>query len=66
MQQKTVSKILMICSLLMVSSPAWADDDAKCTNRSLNGDYGFSVEGVVLALPGVTVPLGNSRSAVLP
>jgi len=49
----------MICSLLMVSSPAWADDDAKCTNRSLNGDYGFSVEGVVLALPGVTVPPGE-------
>jgi len=43
----------------MVSSPAWADDDAKCTNRSLNGDYGFSVEGVVLALPGVTVPPGE-------
>jgi len=43
----------------MVSSPAWADDHAKCTNRSLNGDYGFSVEGVVLALPGVTVPPGE-------
>jgi hypothetical protein len=52
-------KVLIVCSLLLASSSAWADDDSKCTNRSLNGDYGFSVEGIVLGLPGVTVPPGG-------
>ena len=60
MQNKSMSKMMIVCGLLAASSPAWAgDDDVKCTNRTLSGDYGFSIEGVILALPGVTVPPGG-------
>ena len=60
MQGKSMSKMMIVCGLLAASSPAWAgDDDVKCTNRTLSGDYGFAIEGVILALPGVTVPHGG-------
>jgi hypothetical protein len=50
--------ILIVCGLLAAGSSAWADDDTdtKCTNRTLRGDYGFSIEGVV-GLPGASIPL---------
>ena len=68
MQNKLVSRnfkmarpMMIAFGLLMASSFAWADDaaDTKCTNRTLNGDYGFTIEGVILALPGATIPPGG-------
>jgi len=54
MQSKSVSRIsrvatpmMIVCGLLAVGSSAWADTvDAQCTNRTLLGDYGFTIEGV--------------------
>ena len=68
MQKKSVSRISMVatpimivCGLLAAGSPAWADtEEMKCTNRTLLGDYGFAIEGVLLAIPGVTLPPGAS------
>ena len=65
MNMITVSRIsamallTMACSLLLASSPLWADDEAKCTNKMLKGDYAFSIEGVILALPGANIPPGG-------
>ena len=66
MQKKSVSRISMVvtpmmivCGLLVAGSSAWADDDKdiKCTNRTLLGDYGFTIEGVFPAIPGAPVNL---------
>jgi hypothetical protein len=54
MKRKSVSRcstmatpMMIVCGFLAVGSPVWADtEDAKCTNRTLMGDYGFTVEGV--------------------
>ena len=55
MKRKSVFRIstmatpmMIVCGLLVAGSSAWADDpvDTQCTNRTLLGDYGFSIEGV--------------------
>jgi hypothetical protein len=55
MQRKSASRIstvaipvMIVCGLLAAGSSAKADDavDTNCTNRTLLGDYGFSIEGV--------------------
>ncbi len=56
---KATTQLTMACGLLMASSPLWAEDEPKCTNRMLRGDYAFHVEGVILALPGLTIPPGG-------
>jgi hypothetical protein len=53
------ARLAMACGLLLASSPVWADDEAKCTNKVLKGDYAFHIEGVILALPGATIPPGG-------
>ena len=63
MQKKSVSRVsilatpmMIVCSLLIASSSAWADvGDASCTNRTLMGDYGFSIEGVGGLPPGSAI-----------
>ena len=68
MQKQTVPKISMfaapvmiVCSLLASGVPAKAESESEdsrgCSNRSLRGDYGFAVEGLILPAPGVTVPV---------
>jgi len=40
------------------SAPRPSEGEGKsCSNRTLRGDYGASVEGVVLPSPGVSLPL---------
>jgi len=65
MQTKYVSKrtkmamsVIIACALAAVNSPAWAaannqnrDREKNCSNRTLDGDYGFTLEGL-LAIPG--------------
>jgi hypothetical protein len=68
MQRKAVSRILMaaipimvVCFVLAVASASAQSDtphsgDRQCSNRTLFGDYGFAVEGLLLPEPGVTLP----------
>jgi hypothetical protein len=60
MQTKAISRILVIaarvmvvCGLLFTVSVARANDDDKCTDGTLRGDYGFAAEGVLLGTPGL-------------
>jgi hypothetical protein len=61
MQGKPISRISMfaapilaVCALFFTASSARAhDEDAKCTDRTLQGDYGFAVEGVLIDIPGL-------------
>jgi hypothetical protein len=39
--------LVMVCAAL-VSTPAGADPARRCSNRTLYGDYGFTIEGVIL------------------
>ena len=72
MQRKLASRISMVaipimivCGLLVAassprvaaSSPKADDEDKTCRDRTLHGDYGSSVEGVILPAPGVTLPI---------
>jgi hypothetical protein len=50
---------LAVVTVLLAGSPAWAEDEAKCTNKTLQGDYGFHILGVLLAVPGVALPPGG-------
>jgi hypothetical protein len=57
MQRKSISMIaapiIMVCGLLFAGSRARAnDEDTKCTNRTLRGDYGFVAQGVLIGIPG--------------
>ena len=62
---KSISKLsiiampmMIICGLLVSGAPARAEDnDGACSNRTLKGDYGFAVEGLVLPGPGVALAL---------
>ena len=62
MQSKSISKLIMIAPLTMIvcglASPALADSgNQPCSNRTLKGDYGFTIEGI-LAVPGAQLPPG--------
>ncbi len=62
------SRMTIVCALLAMGSSLWAqndnsarpEDEGACSNRTLRGDYGFAVEGVILAIPGVTLPPGTA------
>jgi len=65
MRKELFSRISMFAaSLAMVGAflacsafaSAGQEDDGACSNRTLQGDYGFSVEGLILPAPGVSVP----------
>ena len=68
MQRKSVSRILMaaistmIVCFVLAGASAMAQSDAAhsggrhCSNRTLFGDYGFAVEGLLLPAPGVSLP----------
>jgi len=45
--------LLVVCGLLFTASSARADDDDRCTDRTLRGDYGFASEGVLIGTPGL-------------
>jgi hypothetical protein len=61
-QSLTISMIatpvMIVCGLLASGATARAESqDGSCSNRSLRGDYGSAVEGVVLPGPGVAIPI---------
>jgi hypothetical protein len=47
-----VGGLLASCSSARAQSP-----DGACSNRTILGDYGFAVEGVILPAPGVALPV---------
>lgn len=51
--------LAMVGAFLACSGFAIAgqDDDGACSNRTLQGAYGFAVEGLILPAPGVSVPV---------
>ena len=67
MQRKSVSRMLMaaipiiiVCFVLagasaMAQSDTAHSGDRQCSNRTLFGDYGFALEGLLLAAPDVTL-----------
>jgi hypothetical protein len=66
MRKKFASRISMFATPLVIASTflassvavsAHPDDDGVCSNRTLQGDYGFAVEGLILPAPGVSVPV---------
>jgi hypothetical protein len=59
MPRTSTSRISMIAPLIMLAcvlgSPPAAraqQEDGSCSNRTLRGDYGFAIEGLILAIPG--------------
>jgi len=46
--------LMIVCGLLASGTSARAQS-AECSNRTLRGDYGSAVEGVVLPGPGVAL-----------
>src|SRR5215831_1718365 len=67
MQTQCVSKrtrmaiaVIIACALAMVNTSMWAagnhDRDKTCSNGTLNGDYGLTIEGL-LNTPGGSVTL---------
>jgi len=73
MQRNSIVRISMVATAALVvggllfapsapqvaaSAPKPSEGESKgCSNRSVHGDYGSSVEGVVLPAPGVSLPL---------
>src|SRR4051812_7263135 len=54
---RLASHTMIICGLLAFSVSAVAqsrsENGGRCSNRTLNGDYGCSVQGVLLNVPGL-------------
>lgn len=50
-------RVMIRCAVAAISSSVWAandntgDKEKRCSNRTLNGSYGFTVEGL-LGIPG--------------
>ena len=62
MESKSISKLMMIAALTIIAcglaSAALADSGPQtCSNRTLRGDYGFTIEGI-LGIPGPQLPPG--------
>jgi hypothetical protein len=53
--------LMIVCGLLGsgVSAVAAGSDDqhCSCSNKTLSGDYGSAVEGLILPAPGVALPI---------
>jgi hypothetical protein len=46
--------MMIVCGLLASGASARAEsEDAVCSNRTLQGDYGYAAEGVLLGIPGL-------------
>jgi hypothetical protein len=58
--------MIVVCGLLTSGGSALAQsNEGRCSNATLYGAYGFAIEGVILAIPGVpTLPAPLSLRAV--
>jgi hypothetical protein len=49
-------RTIVVSSLVLAASTVWANDgDRQCSNRTLSGDYGCEVRGLLLPAPGVSI-----------
>ena len=47
---------MIVCGLLASGASARAEsEDGACSNRTIQGDYGYAAEGVLLGIPGLPV-----------
>lgn len=52
--------IMIVCGgLLSAPASGKSDSERTCSNRTIQGQYGGSVEGIFLAGPGVTLPISG-------
>ena len=50
--------LMIVCGLLGSGASATAEaQDGPCSNRTLHGDYGSAVEGLILPAPGIALPI---------
>jgi hypothetical protein len=57
--------VMIVCGLTTAVTPARADSGFQsCSNRTLQGDYGFTVEGI-LGIPGLPPGLGLTLRGVV-
>jgi hypothetical protein len=62
---RITTPLLMACALLATASPGSAGDrfgengrdEGTCSDRTIRGDYGFAIEGIVIPAPGVQLPV---------
>src|SRR5437016_3113371 len=65
MQNNSISRVsgvaaplMIVCGLLGSGPAAIAEQgEGPCSNRTLLGDFAFSVEGLIFPGPGVSVPI---------
>ena len=66
MQRKSVTRMWMaatiVCGSLALGA-SMAQASGHCSNRTIDGDYGFSAEGVLLPAPGVTLQFRSTGVA---
>ena len=52
------TRMMIICSLAALGVLAREkSDEGACSNKTLQGDYGFAIEGLILPAPGVALPI---------
>ena len=50
--------LIIVCGLMVSGSLAWAQsENGQCSDRMLQGDYAFAIEGVLFPAPGVEIPI---------
>jgi hypothetical protein len=55
-----MTPVMIICSLLAPASSARAaSEEGACSNRTIQGQYGGTLEGLFFAAPGVTLPISG-------
>ena len=50
-----ITKSTLLAALVLLGSAASAraqNDEGPCSDRTLQGKYGFSIEGMILSIPG--------------
>lgn len=56
---KMAATVMFAGLFLLSGTPARAQsEENQCSNRTIRGDYGFSLEGIILSVPGVVLPPG--------
>ena len=52
----SIWKLMGLACYAAAAAFAQLPDEGSCSNRTLKGDYAFSIEGTILAIPGVPLP----------
>jgi len=56
--RQTLRISMVLYGAMLAGSFAWSQTSSgACSDRTLRGDYGFTIEGVLVPAPGISVPL---------